>query len=51
MSSDVFQNLSDAEVKTRYDMYKAEGMTDDEAFDKIFQEDCSLDEDIDVSSD
>lgn len=43
-SSDVFQNLSDSEVKARYDKYKAMGLGQDEIFDKIHQEDCIMDE-------
>ena len=43
MSSNTFQNLSDCEVKARYSKYKSMGMTEDEAFNKVYCEDCTLD--------
>ena len=50
-SSDTFQNLSDEKVDALYKKYKAQGLSDDEIFDKIYSKDCNLDneEDLDES--
>jgi hypothetical protein len=42
-SSNTFQNLSDEKVQELYKKYKEQGLSDDEIFDKIYSEDCNLD--------
>lgn len=44
MSSDTFQHLSEGEVKERLARYLAEGMSEDEAFNEIYAEDCNMDD-------
>ena len=40
-----FENLTDEQVKKMFEELLAEGYTEDQAFTKIYSEDCSLDND------
>lgn len=41
--SNTFYHLSDNEVKAKFKKYKAQGMSDDDAFTEIYSEDCAMD--------
>ena len=41
--SDTFHHLSSDEVKAKFKKYKAQGMSDDDAFTEIYSEDCAMD--------
>lgn len=44
---DVFQHLSEEYVEARYNEMLAQGMSEDDAFDELWAEDCALDEEGD----
>ena len=43
-TSNTFQHLSDDEVEKLYKEYKAQGMSDDDAFSEVYAKDCAMDE-------
>lgn len=42
---EVFENLGEEKAKELFDKFKAEGMSDDDAFSEVYSIECSLDED------
>lgn len=41
--SNTFHHLSNDEVEAKFKKYKAQGMSDDDAFTEIYSEDCVMD--------
>lgn len=42
---EVFENLGEEKAKELFDKFKAEGMSDDDAFSEVYSIECNLDED------
>lgn len=41
---DVFENLGEEKAKELFDKFKAEGMSDDDAFSEVYSIECNMDE-------
>lgn len=39
----VFENLGDEKAKKLYDKFRAEGMSEDDAFNEVYSVECNLD--------
>ena len=44
MTSNTFQNISDEQAEELYDKFRADGLSEDDAFNEVYAIDCNADE-------